>query len=183
MKNNVRLLVGMIIIILGIIMTIIAFAMSTVVNKDTIVEKEKQSIVDSYTELTVVAGTNIDLRNEISEKIDAYTNENYPQEHETYIDLLNKYEENYKTVASHIEEIDKQCKNDYEDSRIDIMCKSYKMLYEEITNIYVSNLTKYNNNIKNYNQTLGTTYEEFTMIQTEYIDYDKDGNYLGKPTE
>lgn len=183
MKNSIRLLIIMILIILGIVMTIVAFGMSTVVNKDAISEKNRQDVIEKFTELTVITGNNNDIRNELIGKLDLYTNETYPQEHEKYLELLNKYQENYKTIMQYTNDIEKKCKKNYEDSRVNIMCKSYRMLYEESTNTYVMIFTKYNNNIKNYNQTATTPYSEFEMIQKEYIDYNQDNIFLGKPEE
>lgn len=183
MKNGIKLLIIMILFILGIVMTIIAFGMSTVVNKDSILEKNKKDIIDEFTKLTVITGNNNDIRNELITKLDTYTNETYPQEHEKYLELLNKYQENYKTIVTYTDDIEKKCKKKIEDSRVNIMCKSYRMLYEESTNTYVMIFTKYNNNIKNYNETASTPYNEFEMIKKEYIDYNKDNIFLGRPEE
>ena len=183
MKNSIKLLIIMILIILGIIMSIIAFAMSTTVNKDAILEKNKQEILDGYTEMTNDSSTNTELRNELTEKLVSFSNETYPQEHESYVELLTKYNENINTMTTHTTNMEELCKEEIDDARITVVCRSYKMLYEDVVNRYVANLNEYNSKIRTYNETADTPYNEFEMVQKDYIDYDKDRNYWGKPTE
>lgn len=183
MKNNIKLLIGMVIIILGIIMTIIALAMSTVVNKDSILEKNSEVILSNYTELTNDSGINIDLRKELAEKLDTFSNETYPEEHNSYIELLNKYNENIEKMAESVDEIHPRCDQEYEEPRINIICMSYNMLYEEAVNLYVKNLNNYNSKIEIYNQTSDNDYDKFEMLHKSYIDFDKDGVYTGNISE
>ena len=183
MKNSIKLLIIMILVILGIVISIIAFAMSTTVNKDAILAKNKQKILDGYTQMTNDSGTNTELRNQLTEKLATFSNETYPQEHESYVELLTKYNENISTMTTHTYTMNELCKEELEDARITVVCRSYKMLYEDVVNRYVANVSEYNSKIRSYNETAQTPYNEFEMIQKEYIDYDKDKIYWGKPTE
>ena len=63
------------------------------------------------------------------------------------------------------------------------MCKSYEMLYEEATNKYIETIRNYNEMIKKYNETATTPYDEYQALETEYIDYNNDNIFLGKPAE
>lgn len=164
-------------------MTIIAAGISTVANKDTINERNKQRIIDDFTELTVLTGNNNDIEGNINTKLLTFNNETYPQEHEEYQTALNEYQENFKLIKKHTEGVEENCKRDFEDSRVSIMCKSYQMLYEEATNNYIETITNYNNMIKKYNETAATPYSELEMIEKEYIDYNQDNVFLGKPEE
>ena len=183
MKNTIRLLTIMILMILGVVMTIIAFAMSTTVNKDAITEKNKSKILEDYTALTTISSTNNEIRDELTTKLITFSIESYPEEHEEYVELLNKYNENITTITNHTIEMDKKCSKKIDDARIEVVCRSYKMLYEDVVNTYITNVNEYNNKIKTYNETAATPYNEFEPIKKEYIDYDKDGSYLGKPNE
>lgn len=183
MKGNVKLLICLILVILGVIMTIIAIGMSTVVNKDTIKENSEQKVVDEYTQLTVASGTNVDIRNKLTEKLNSFSNETYHEEHNDYTTLLNDYKENILTLKTYIEGLDEKCKKEYEDPRIKIMCQGSKLLYEESVNVYVATVKTYNSKINEYNETATTKYNEVELIIKDYIDYNKDNGYLGKPKD
>jgi len=183
MKKQIKLLIIMLLIILGVIMTIIAFAMSTVVNKDAILEKNSEVILSNYTTLTNDSATNIELRKELAEKLANFSNETYSEEHDSYVELLNKYNENIQKMAESVDKIHPRCDKDYEEARINIICMSYNMLYEEAINLYVKNLKNYNNKITVYNQTSETDYEQFKAIHSEFVDFDKNGIYEGNASE
>ena len=173
----------MVLIILGIIMTIIAAGISTIANKDTILEKNKQNVIDNFAEVTTLKADNNDIKIELTQKIETLEIESYSENHEEYISLINQYQENYKLIKKHTKEIEKSCEKEIEDSRVNVMCKSYKLLYEESTNIYIETITTYNDILKKYNETATTPYEEIELLEKEYIDYNNDNVFLGKPKE
>lgn len=179
MKSNIRLLIIMLAIILGIIMSIIAFAMSTVVNKDAIMEKNEDTIISNYSSLTIATSEELDIRKQISDKLNVFKKETYTNEHESYIALLNDYNEKMTEIAEYVENIEPRCKKEYEEARINVICMSYSRLYEDAVNAYVKNLSDYNTKIETYNQTSETKYDKYKMLYTENIDFDKDGIYSG----
>lgn len=164
-------------------MTIIAAGISTIANKDTILEKNKQRIIDNFTELTVLTGDNNDIKTIINQNLETLEIEKYSEKHGEFLEKLIKYEENYKLIKEYTKEVEESCKKAFDDSRVSIMCKSYQMLYEEATNTYIETLTNYNNMIKTYNETAEQHFSEYEMLEKEYIDYNKDNTFLGKPKE
>lgn len=164
-------------------MTIIAAGISTIANKDAILEKNKQRIIDNFTELTSLTGDNNDIKTIINQNLENLQIEEYSKRHGEFLEQLIKYEENYKLIKEYTKEVEESCKKSFEDSRVNIMCKSYGMLYEEATNTYIETLTNYNNMIKKYNETAEKKFSEHEMLEKEYIDYNHDNSYLGKPKE
>lgn len=179
MKSNIRLLIIMLAIILGIIMSIIAFAMSTVVNKDAIMEKNEDTIISNYSSLTIATSEELDLRKQISDKLKTFDSKTYVNEHETYIALLTDYNEKITKITEYVKNIEPRCKKEYEEARVNVICMSYSRLYEDAINAYVKNLNDYNTKIETYNQTSDKKYDKYRMLHAEYVDYDKDGVYSG----
>lgn len=180
MKKQIKALIIMILVILGVIMMIIAFAMSTVVNKDAVLEKNSEVILDNYTKLTNDSGVNTDLRKELSDKLKTFSPETYESEHNDYVELLTKYNKNIQKMGESATIISSKCEKKYEESRTNIICMSYNMLYETAINTYVKNLLDYNNRIDAYNKSNNGNYEKFLMVHKEYVDFDKNGVYEGK---
>ncbi len=77
--------------------------------------------------------------------------------------------------------------NKYESATIIAGCKSYLMTSETLHNSYLKNIENTNERIKTFNQMNKDDNRKYSDIEeivsqnyTEYVDYDKDGEYSGK---
>ena len=61
-----------------------------------------------------------------------------------------------------------------------MLCKGYDVIYEEAINSYITNINEYNDKVSKHNETATKRYDEHELVFTQYIDYDKDGQYEGK---
>lgn len=106
-----------------------------------------------------------------------------------------KIKKNQKAVIEQIEIVSKEveeissyenlkehCTKTYADGKASRACKSFSKTYEKSVNVYIDIITAYNNiidkanNISDGKQKL----EKYDNKIKNYIDYDKDGKYLGK---
>lgn len=177
-KNGKRL--GIALVILTIIIIVIGVVLSIINNNEEQQQENMEIIRDSYTNLSANVIDNIELRKELINKLSTFNNANYPNEHEEYIELLNKYNDNVKQITENVEEMDARCNQEYVDATINILCRSYGDLYEEVVNIYITTVKDYNNKITNYNLNSETDYDLYPMIHEDYIDFNQDGKFQGK---
>ena len=167
-------------IVLTVIITIAGIVLAIINNKKQTILDNMAIIKQSYTNLSVYVSDDRNFRNQLTNRLTTFNNEIYSSEHESYMQLLNAYNNNLKAIEVNINQLASKCDIEYEEATINILCRSYGILYEEVVNGYVTSVTNYNNKITAYNQTSETDYELFTMTYKEYIDYDQDGNYQGK---
>ena len=75
-----------------------------------------------------------------------------------------------------------ECLKKYADGKVTRACNSYSNTYEKSINIYVDITKAYNNLITKCNDLFNDdkNIELYTSTITEYIDYDKDGEFSGK---
>lgn len=78
------------------------------------------------------------------------------------------------------------CDRQYASSSVNNTCNLFKQGYEAIINYYITDIDVYNNVVEEYNNWLtenSLEQEPLAEIQfdlyKDYIDYDKDGSYLG----
>ena len=179
MKKNGKTL-GIVLVMLAIIIIVIGVVLSIVNNNEEYLQENMQVIRDNYNSLSANVIDNIELRKDLINKLNTFNNDNYPNEHEGYTELLNKYSNNVKEITENVNNMDTRCNQEYEDATVNILCRSYAELYEEVVNIYVTTVNDYNDKITNYNLTSETDYELHTMIHEDYIDFNKDGSFQGK---
>lgn len=106
--------------------------------------------------------------------------------------MLKEKISNYESI---VDGIDKQvktmnslCKDVYyPDSSVNSKCSDYKLVYEQVINYFVKDISVYNDTIKTFNEqqvAAGSTLAlvEYTTDRV-YIDYNKDGAFDGKEVE
>jgi len=96
---------------------------------------------------------------------------------------------NYENLVDELEKNTRSLKNLCEDvyypnGDINIKCSNYKSIYEQVVNYFVTDIHKYNDNVKKYNNyqaSLGTNFliEEY-KTKKDYIDFNSDKKYDGK---
>lgn len=139
-------------------------------------------IKDNYNELSIVVDEYNQIRTELSSKLNNFIYENNSKEQEEYIELLTKYN-NIKNIDKNIDNINSRCTTIYKDSDVNKICDTYKVLYKKLINLYVSDLTNYNNKIASYNEYKNKEISLFQLIHDNYINYNKDEVYEGVDLE
>ncbi|MBQ9854413.1 MAG: hypothetical protein IJO57_05225 [Bacilli bacterium] len=137
-----------------------------------------KQIKDSYELLNGNVSSYNSIRSEISVKLANFFYDSYKNNKSSYDDIFIRYNTTISEIDKNIANIDKYCDVLYKDSNVNKICGSYKSLYEKLVNIYVSDLNNYNEKISGYNEYKKDDIPLFTMIHSDYIDYDKDGKFV-----
>ncbi len=177
MKKNKKTIIILLIILITI-------ALISVITASFLKDKQKLSedmeiIKNNYQELNENVSSYNTIRTNYNKLSKDFYYETYQEKHENYVKLLTNYNEVIKKIDKNIEEIDSRCEAIYKDISVNNICSSYKILYEKLINLYIVDLKTYNNKLKGYNENKNDTIEEFAMIHSEYIDYNKDNTYEG----
>ena len=183
MKKNEKKSKKMIIIITILIILIggISLLIANIMKEKKESTKNIEIIEYNYNELSTNVSEYNQIRSDLSEKLNNFFYDKYPKEHETYVELLTKYNNNIKKIDKNISNINDRCNVIYKDKNINSICNNYKVTYEKLINLYITDLTNYNNKITSYNE-----YQDnedvnlFELIHKDYIDYNNDNTYEGK---
>ena len=85
-----------------------------------------------------------ELRRDLSDKLNDFIYDKYPNEHDVYFELINKYNDNIKNIDKSVNNIDSRCDVIYNDISVNKICDSYEVLYEKLINLYVTDINNYN---------------------------------------
>lgn len=179
-KFNKIMIISVISLILVIV--VIIFIINIYKEKKTSL-KNIEIIKNNYSELSTNVTDYNKIRENLSEKLNNFTYEKFPKEYEDYNELLKSYNDNIEKIDNNISNINSKCNNIYNDISVNKICDSYKILYEKIINLYVIDLTNYNNKVTSYNEYTNNNIEVFNMLHEDYIDYNNDSIYEGKNIE
>ena len=180
-KNNKKIILIISITLISSLIIILTLFVLNIVNDKKISNKNMQLIKTNYNELSTLVTEYNQIRTKLSEKLNNFIYEEYPKEHNSYIELLNKYNNNIKDIDSKVNNINTKCDVLYSDISINKICDSYKVLYEKLINLYITDINTYNNKIISYNEYKEKNeYEEMELIHKEYLDYNQDKQYEGK---
>ena len=166
-------------IILVISIVIVLLVVSINKDKD-MINKNMEIIKDSYNNLSDNVDEYNRIRTELSGKLSDFIYESYEEEHDSYIELLNIYNNNIKNIDENVEKINGRCQFIYSDKDVNKICDSYKKIYEKLINIYIDDINNYNDKITSYNNYKESNIELFGLIYNEYLDYNNDKIYEGK---
>lgn len=172
--------IGITFVVLSVLVIGIGIIFATIVHKHNIMEENKKTIKDTFNNFSLKLLTNYTLRDETTNKLANIKQETYKDEHEEYAELLTKYNNNMNELKTDVATFEDKCTYEYDSPEIGIYCKNYQVLYEVAVNIYVNNLTNYNNVITTYNQTAEEDYELFTLVYQEQLDYNNNGIFENK---
>ena len=176
MKDKKKLIIAIIAIIVITLIFILVFT----VNRDRKENKQKMdSIRKNYGLLTVSIANYNEIRNKYSELSSVLIMDSFKDKHDEISHLLDEYNKEMKNIDSYIDNISFRCTNVYNDNEIDKICKNYKLMYEKLVNLYVSDIDNYNNFIVEYNKNKNESLEMIDKVHEDYIDYDNDGNIYG----
>lgn len=138
-----------------------------------IIKSSYQSLVDEVSNYNDIRSKYIDLTNN-------FYLDTFKDHYEEYNDLLTKYNEVINYIDTSINKLDNSCYKLYKDKDINKICRNYKSTYEKLINLYVSDISKYNKFIDEYNAYKNDSVLPFEMLHQEYIDYNNDQIFEGK---
>jgi hypothetical protein len=178
--NNKKVLIISILSVLTVLMIIVGLILFSINKKEQMLIDNVDIIKSNYAKFISNTADSDDIIKELEDLMKKFDNGTYEDEHDEFVKVLKKYDENIKYVESIVKDMESRCKYKYEDAVVTLLCKGYDIIYEETINLYISNINKYNNKLTTYNKTASKTYELHKLIYTNYIDYDNDGEYEGK---
>ena len=96
------------------------------------------------------------------------------------IELLDATTNQIKEMSSYTT-LKNSCDKTYSNGKTNRACSSYAKTYEKSINIYVDVIKAYNNIVAKINESFpDSKFDEYKSEFTDYVDYNKDGKYLGK---
>lgn len=111
--------------------------------------------------------------------------ENIEENQEEILNFMTEYENFVLNVHKQNDYLEKNCQRKYSDNRVNNTCNLFKQGYEAVMNYYMTDLKVYNEFVGSYNTWAKENNIENALdiksfsLYTSYIDYDKDGSYLG----
>ncbi|MBQ7140435.1 MAG: hypothetical protein IJO32_02905 [Bacilli bacterium] len=189
-KKKIIIIISIILIIIGIISYGIINFILDYKNSKKEMEQNTNIINDEFETFKAEVDEFSLIRDEIYENI---LNQIYYETFENNIDAWNNKFVEYGEIITNITKFDKllgeKCLNKtYLNTSINQKCEIFIETYEIALNSYITDIELYNEHIEKYNEwklknnnTDGTkTIEKFNSDINEYIDYNKDNEYLGK---
>ena len=178
--KNIKLLLVSFFIVLGVILFILIFKN---VNDE---KKELDIVMEKVITNFDLLNKNINVYNKNRDKLvssfDSYYLDMLVDDYDSYVNVFMEQEEVVNKIYDNVKKISIYCNGQvFSDSKVNNICNNYENYYEMVVNVYVSDLEKLNELIERYNQNNNgslSLYESSKMI--DYIDYNKDGEYLGR---
>lgn len=176
MKKTVKIVIGIVVlIIIGVIVLfIVNFKKDQKKN-----EKSMEIIENNYNDLTLEVKNYNQIRREYIDLFDGLYYDSFSSKKDDALKLMNKYNESIKNIDKYVGKISSRCDYLYRDKNVNTICNGYGVVYEKLVNLYVGDLTKYNNFVKEYNASQNDNMENIVALHTDYIDYNKDGKLEG----
>lgn len=184
MKKNKVIIIS--ILVVAILLTFITFFIISIRRDKLETKKVMNTIIKKYDIFEKKVLKFNEFRDEVYTTVFADTY--YDAIGSSYSDNNNrikKLEEIIDEVEKSANQLKKYCKNVYySDSDVNRKCSSFKSLYEEVINSFVSDIDKYNKVLDNYNNYIkdsggGETLEKYNT-KKKYIDFDGDKEFVGK---
>ena len=169
--------IGVTFTILTVIVLVVGIIFAVLIKKE-LNKREDMTIVRSY--YGQITGNNIDVFHYqalLLEKYETYDEATYEEEHESYVEILTKFNEEIVSLNENVAVLEDKCSRKYDDPETNIFCSYYPQAYELSNNIYVTQVTRYNDMIKAYNENEENEkdFDLIELINKEIIDYDKNG--------
>lgn len=107
---------------------------------------------------------------------------------------LDTFIKDYQTLRNDIEEkstfLKENCKIKYSSKKVNNTCELFRQEYEAAYNYYITDINLYNQIVETYNKYVEENKLKWNKLEivdlkdkTTYIDYDKDGSFLGGKNE
>lgn len=112
-----------------------------------------------------------------------YTN-NLKEKYNNIINLIQSEDDSVNDIKILVSTLDNLCPHDYINSKAKKECSLYQDYFEQMTNVLITDTNKINELINKYNANYEDKLEIYnSKSNDEYIDYNKDGKYLGRENE
>lgn len=180
------------IIILVVVLIITAISLLTV-NFVKNMKKDREETIKTMEQIREKYRTFSPLVEEFSEKRTEYYTmkdeklylENISDSKDEIISFMDEYSTLVYKVHNDSKYLEDNCMRKYSDNRVNNTCNLFKQGYEAIMNYYMTDIKGYNEFVTSYNEwskesnsALKLDKIEFDLY-SDYIDYDKDGSFLG----
>ena len=180
MKNHKKIII--IVTILIILISSISLIISSIIKDKKETTKNIELIKYNSEQLNENVLEYNEIRKELSAKLNNFMYDKFIDDKEKYEEILVKYNKNIEKIDNNIKNIDDRCKVIYNDKDINNICNNYKINYEKLINLYVSDINIYNQKIVSYNEYKSENIELFKLIHNDYIDYNQDDRHEGIDT-
>lgn len=186
MKKKNNKILWFVIAVVVIITAIMVFIVIKNMNEDA----DKNNVaMDNISKSYQLLEDNIELYNNnrqtLSSSLDNYYTDNLTKDYQTYITLLSEQADIIKSIHTQINDIEENCQDRiFSKKEINNICSNYQDYYEMVVNIFINDKQEINKIIKTYNMNTNSPLNEYASEDlTDYIDYNKDGQYLGREAE
>lgn len=173
MKNKkvIIIVVAILAILFGIVFGIYKVVDS--IKKDNLkVQQQIKEVDEYYTSLN----NNAELFNEKKSEFDVLMNDMYYTTVSKNNDAILKILKEYDVIIGNIKEngnnLQQRCEIYYRDQDTMQKCNSYKISYESAMTVFIADVKRYNNFVKNYNEWTkeNTTYKEISSFVSKNIE-------------
>lgn len=177
-KKNILIIVSVVLIII----VLVIFVGFKINNKNKELDKTQSKIESTYKELESDIKDYNSNREIISTKLEDYYTDNLENDYDEFVEVLNGQENIIGKIKERTENLGKICGDRlYPKSDINKICSNYKDYYETVANVFVSDYREINTIIDDYNKISNKGLEIYnTKELVDYVDYNEDGNYLGR---
>jgi len=181
MKNKkILIAIGITVAMLIVISLVTVFIIN--LNNDKKKTEENMVLInDSYNNLKNEVENYNNIRNDISEFINNFYYDTIEEKYVDNLKSLNDYDSIIGSITNEVKILDSKCNISYIDDEINNICNNYKKDYETIVNVFMNDITNYNNKLDSYNKDENKKLELFkSRYINNYIDYNNDNNYEQK---
>lgn len=181
MKKNTK--IGLTFAILSAFVIIIGVVFALLANKEKTIQENMVIIRAKYTEFSMNVVNHSLASESLTKEFLQSTEEEYQDKLELLTELLTTYSNTIASLNKNVADLEDKCTREYEDFQVNLYCDNYQQLYEILNNTYIDNMNNINAKVTEYNKNNSTNYPPFKLVNTEYIDFNKDGTYEGKTTK
>ena len=147
--------------------------------------RESKKVMQEIKDIKMGFDDNIDeynkYRKNLSSIVDDVVIDKFDGAYDTVYLLIGKEEKVVLSVKSAASKLDKYCKGKvFSDSYVNSFCLEYKVSYEEMVNVFLSDVKNINSIIEQYNKGHSNSLKIYSSSIYDYIDYNDDGIYSGK---
>ena len=164
MKKNKYLL-----IIIGVIIanTIILIMAITMHNDKKVTQNNMDNIKKNYELFSKKVTEYNEIRTKYNEMSTVLIMDSYEKKHEDFVTLFTEYNEVIKNIDNYITNISIRCNRLYPEIEINNICNGYKTAYDKIVDLYIDDVTAYNNFIDEYNEYKKKDLTKVEMLHTK----------------
>ena len=144
-------------------------------------------IKSAYSDLSKYVDKFNDIREKYNEMSTDFVLSRYMDSHEEYMRLFSEYGDVINNIKSSVIDISNGCDKSsggiynklYEKiyTLDNTVCDNYKVTYERLVNLYVTDVKEFNGILTKYNEYKNDNIEMVKMLFDDYIDYNNDGTY------